>query len=181
MFPSAFARPLLSASLIQNRVSQLGAQITQDYAQRDLLLVGVLKGAQMFVADLARAIRLPVRMDFLVVSHYGQGTEPGGNVRILADLSQDIRGLDVLLVEDIVDSGYTLTYLTRVLLARQPASLRTCVLLDKVERRKVPVELDYVGFTIPDRFVVGYGLDYRERYRNLPHIAVLHTEGTSPA
>lgn len=165
-----FGKPLVTQEELQKRVRELGAEIANEYADRDLLIVGVLKGAFAFVADLARAISLPLRVDFITVTTTGNE-----QVKIVGDLTEEIRGKDVLLVEDIVDSGHTVEYLRRTLLARRPKSLRVCTLLDKRERRKVEVTVDYVGFAVPDKYVVGYGLDYDNRYRNLPYIAVLPT------
>ena len=162
---------------LSRRVRELGRQITADYAGRDLLLVGVLKGAVFFLSDLMREIEVPCEVDFMAVSSYGSATSSSGVVRILKDLDRDIAGRDVLIVEDIVDSGLTLQYLLRNLAARDPASIEVCALLTKPERRKVEVEPRYVGFKIANRFVVGYGLDHAERYRNLPYVAVLVEPG----
>lgn len=164
---------LLTSEQIQARVGELGHQITADYAGRSVLLVGVLKGALMFMVDLARAIDLPVEVDFMAISSYGASTKSSGIVRILKDLDASIEGRDVLIVEDIVDSGLTLRYISENLSTRGPASIRICTLLYKKRVREVSVPLDYVGFEIEDRFVVGYGLDYAEIYRNLPYIGVL--------
>ncbi len=163
-----FGKPLVTQDELQKRVRELGAEVANEYADRDLLVVGVLKGAFAFVADLVRAIGLPLRVDFITVTTAGNE-----QVKITGDLTEEIRGKDVLLVEDIVDSGHTVEYLRRVLSARRPKSLRVCTLLDKRERRKVEVVVDYVGFAVPNKYVVGYGLDYENRYRNLPYIAVL--------
>ena len=168
---------LITETQIQARVRALGVQITVDYHEQDhLLLVGVLKGCAMFMMDLARAIARPVGFDFIAVASYGASTESSGVVRILKDLDTDIAGQHLLLVEDIIDSGMTLAYLRSQLLRRNPASLRICTLLNKPERRTATVPVDYVGFDIPNAFVVGYGLDYAERYRNLPYVAVLKAE-----
>ena len=164
---------LITAGQLQARTAELAAQIDADYAGRDLLLVGVLKGAVMVMADLARAMHLPVQMDWMAISSYGSGTKSSGVVRILKDLDTDITGRHVLIVEDIVDTGHTLTYLKRNLEARRPRSLRACVLLDKIERREIEVDLDYIGFTIPNVYVVGYGFDHGGLYRNLPYVAAL--------
>ncbi len=164
---------LLTAEQIASRVDELARSISRDYAGKDLLLVGVLTGAFVFLADLARALTVPTAIDFLAVSSYGRSTVTSGVVRILKDLDAEVAGRDVLLVEDIVDSGLTLSYLVRLLRERGPGSLRTCVLLDKSECRRVPVALDYVGFTVPNVFVVGYGLDHAGRHRNLPHLWAL--------
>ena len=155
------------------RVAELGAEISRDYAGRNVLLVAVLRGAALFVADLARAMTVPVEIDFMAVSSYGSGTRSSGVVRLTADLSLSIEGRDVIIVEDVIDSGRTISYLRRNLATRHPRSLSLCVLLDKVSRREVDVEVDYVGFVIPDEFVVGYGLDYDGWHRNLPDLAVL--------
>jgi hypoxanthine phosphoribosyltransferase len=162
---------------LRDRVIELGREITADYAGRTPLLVGVLKGAFMFMADLARAIDLPVEFDFMAVSSYGSATKTSGVVRIVKDLDLDLSGRDVLLVEDIVDSGLTLNYLRKNLLARSPASLEVCALLLKEGQQKVEPELRYVGFRIPGEFVVGYGLDVAERYRNLPFVCAFEGEG----
>ena len=164
---------LVSAEDLQRRVRELGAEISRDYAGRRLLLVGVLKGAVFFLSDLMRYIDLPVEVDFMAVASYGSATDSSGVVRILKDLDAAIDDRDVLIVEDIVDSGLTLQYLIRNLGSRNPRSLEVCALLTKPARRKVQLPTRYVGFEIPDRFVVGYGLDYGERYRNLPFVAAL--------
>jgi hypoxanthine phosphoribosyltransferase len=166
-------RILIPAEDLSARVVELGRRIRDDYAGRTPMLVGVLKGAVIFLADLMRAIEAPCECDFIAVSSYGASTRSSGIVRLTKDLSVSIEGRDVLIVEDIVDTGLTLSYLLRNLETRQPRSLRVCALLDKATRRQVPVRLDYVGFTIPDEFVVGYGLDYAGLYRNLRHVAVL--------
>jgi hypoxanthine phosphoribosyltransferase len=158
---------------LKRRVRQLGQQISADYLGKDLLLVGVLKGAVFFLADLMRQIDVPCEVDFMAVASYGSATESSGVVRILKDLDRPIEGHHVLIVEDIVDSGLTLQYLLRNLGARNPASLEVCALLTKPDRRKVQLEPRYLGFEIPDKFAIGYGLDYAERYRNLPYVAVL--------
>jgi hypoxanthine phosphoribosyltransferase len=164
---------LVQPDALRERVRALGEEITAHYEGRDLLLVGVLKGAIFFLADLMRHIDLPCEVDFMAVSSYGSATESSGVVRILKDLDVAIEGRDVLVVEDIVDSGLTLQYLMRNLGARGPASLEVCALLTKPERRKVELPVKWIGFEIPDKFVIGYGLDYAERYRNLPYVAVL--------
>jgi hypoxanthine phosphoribosyltransferase len=166
---------LITADQLQRRVRELGEQISRDYAGRPLLLVGVLKGAVFFLSDLMRFIDIPVEVDFMAVASYGSATDSSGVVRILKDLDAAIEDRDVLIVDDIVDSGLTLQYLLRSLGARNPASLEVCALLTKPERRKVELPTRYVGFEIPDRFAIGYGLDHAERYRNLPYIAALHT------
>jgi hypoxanthine phosphoribosyltransferase len=158
---------------LQHRVRELGAQISRDYAGRNPLLVGVLKGAVFFLSDLMRHIEIPCELDFMAVASYGSATKSSGVVRILKDLDTAIEGRDVLIVEDIVDSGLTLQYLLRNLGARNPGSLEVCALLTKPERRKVDLPTRYVGFEIPNRFAIGYGLDHGERYRNLPYVAAL--------
>ncbi len=168
---------LLSEAAIHQRIGELGAQIEAAYAPiGDLLLVGVLKGCTMFMMDLARAVDLPLALDFIAVSSYGSSTESSGVVRMLKDLDTDIAGRHVLIVEDIIDSGLTLAYLREQLLRRNPASLKICALLNKPDRREADVTVDYLGFDIPNAFVVGYGLDYAEKYRNLPYIGVLRPE-----
>src|SRR5712691_5632694 len=167
---------LVQADDLQRRVRELGSEITRDYQGRELLLVGVLKGAVFFLSDLMRAIDVPCEVDFMAVASYGSATDSSGVVRILKDLDVAIEGRDVLIVEDIVDSGLTLQYLLRNLGARTPRSLEVCALLTKPERREVDLPTRYVGFEIPNRFVVGYGLDHAERYRNLPYVAALSDE-----
>lgn len=167
---------LIDEETLAQRVAELGEQITQDYQGKRLLLLGVLKGAVLFLVDLARQIQLPLEIDFMATSSYGASTRSSGIVRILKDLEDSIEGQHILVVEDIVDSGLTLDYLLRSLAARGPASVKVCGLLVKDRARDLAVPVDYVGFTIPDRFVVGYGLDYAERYRNLPYIGVLRPE-----
>jgi len=164
---------LITPERLQHRIAELAAQIDADYADRELLLVGVLKGAVMVMADLARAMRLPVQMDWMAVSSYGSGTKSSGVVRILKDLDCDITDRHVLVVEDIVDSGLTLSWLVRNLHSRGPATLRVCALLRKPAAARTEVDVAYVGFDIGDAFVIGYGLDYAERYRNLPFIGTL--------
>ncbi len=163
---------LISEETLKARVEELGRQITEQYEGKDLVLVGVLKGCFLFLADLARAIDLPLRVDFLGLSSYAGGTESSGVVRITNDLSRPIEGKDVLVVEDIIDTGLTMQYLLENLGTRGPKSVRICSLLFKPENNRIPVEIDHLGFEIPDKFVVGYGLDYDERYRNLPYIGV---------
>jgi hypoxanthine phosphoribosyltransferase len=170
---SAVGEVLVSAEEVQRRVAELGEQISRDYEGRSLLLVGVLKGAVFFLSDLMRFIDIPVEVDFMAVASYGSATDSSGVVRILKDLDAAIEDRDVLIVEDIVDSGLTLQYLMRNLGSRNPRTLEVCALLTKPERRKVDLPTRYVGFEIPNRFVVGYGLDYAERHRNLPFVAVL--------
>jgi hypoxanthine phosphoribosyltransferase len=164
---------LITSERLQQRITEMAGQIDTDYADRELLLVGVLKGAVMVMADLARAMRLPVEMDWMAVSSYGSGTKSSGVVRILKDLDCDITGRHVLVVEDIIDSGLTLSWLVRNLQSRGPASLRVCTLLRKPGAARVDVDVSYIGFDIPNAFVIGYGLDYAERYRNLPFIGTL--------
>jgi len=167
-----FGKPLFTSEEIQRKIHELGSRVSADYADKDLLVVGVLKGAIFFMSDLLRSLKISVRMDFIHCTS-SKGSHP---VRIIADMKEDIRGKDVLLIEDIMDSGVTIDYLKRMLLERGPSSLKVCVLLDKAERRKVRIEADYAGFRIPNKYVVGYGLDYKDRYRNLPYIAVLPVE-----
>lgn len=170
-----FGRPIVTQEEMRARIRELGRQITVDYADKDLILVGILKGAYAFYADLARAIRIPLRVDFLVVTSYESKGSTSGKVKMMSDLTEEIAGRDVLLVEDIVDSGLTVKYLTQTLSKRKPKSIRVCTLLSKPERRKVDVPIHYVGFEIPNKYVVGYGLDYQQKYRNLPYLAVLDT------
>ena len=170
------AEILIDEATLQAKVAELGAMISADYADKQVTLVSVLKGALPFMADLMRAMSIPVRIDLMEVSSYGSGTESSGRVRILKDLSSSIEGKHVLIVEDIIDTGLTLNYLTQYLGGKQPASLGICTLLDKPARRLVEIDLDYRGFEVPDRFVIGYGLDYDEIYRNLPYIGVLKPE-----
>ncbi len=173
MLEQDIERVLFSDAEIRERVSALAEAINRDYAGKAPLLVSVLRGSFIFMADLVRGITLPCTVDFMAVSSYGRNTRSSGQVQITKDLSEDISGLDLIVVEDILDSGNTLSYLLRILQARRPASIRLCTLLDKPSRRTKPVTADYVGFSVPDHFVVGYGLDYAERYRNLPFIGVL--------
>ena len=161
---------------LQSRISELGVEISADYAGRDLLLVGVLKGAVFFMADLMRELTVPCEIDFMAISSYGAATDSSGVVRILKDVDINVSGRDVLVVEDIIDSGLTLSYLMRNLRARGPASLEVVTLLTKPERREIDVPVRYVGFEIPNRFVIGYGLDFAERYRNLPYVGDLRDE-----
>jgi hypoxanthine phosphoribosyltransferase len=167
---------LIERDALQERVAALGREVSADYANRDLLLIGVLKGAVFFMADLMRRITVPCEVDFMAISSYGASTDSSGVVRILKDLDINIEGRDVLVVEDIIDSGLTLSYLMRNLESRHPASLEVCALLTKPARREIDVPVRYVGFEIPNRFVIGYGLDFGERYRNLPYVAVLSDE-----
>jgi hypoxanthine phosphoribosyltransferase len=167
---------LVDEATVQERVAALGAEISADYEGREVLLVGVLKGAVFFMADLMRRLSIPCEIDFMAISSYGAATDSSGVVRILKDLDANIAGRDVLVVEDIIDSGLTLSYLLRTLRARRPATLEICALLTKPDRREIEVPVRYVGFEIPNRFVIGYGLDFAERYRNLPYIGVLDPE-----
>ena len=170
---ATIGRTLVSEADLRRRVGELAAEISADYAGRDLLLIGVLKGAVFFVSDLMRALTVPVEVDFMAVASYGSATRSSGVVRILKDLDAAIEGRDVLIVEDIVDSGLTLQYLLRNLAGRNPRSLEVCALLMKPARQKVELQTRYIGFEIPDEFVIGYGLDHAERYRNLPYVAAL--------
>ncbi len=167
---------LITSEQITEKVREMGERITQDYAGERLLLVGVLRGAVVVMGDLMRCINLPCEIDFMDISSYGSGTSSSGVVRILKDLEEDITGRHVLLVEDIVDTGLTLSYLVRSLLARKPASLEICALLTKPTRRRAELDVKYLGFEVPDEFVVGYGLDYAGAYRNLPDICILNEE-----
>lgn len=167
---------MISEEEIAKRVKELGKQLTEEYKGKDLLIVGILKGCMLFLSDLVRAIDLPLTMDFMVVSSYGSATKSSGVVRIIKDLEREIEGKDVLIIEDIVDTGLTLSYLIENLKTRNPNSIKVCSLLDKPDRRKAKVEIGYVGFKIPDEFVVGYGLDYAEVYRNLPFVCVIKPE-----
>jgi len=171
---------LIEQDALQSRIAELGREISLAYEGRDLLLVGVLKGAVFFMADLMRELTVPCEIDFMAISSYGAATDSSGVVRILKDLDASIAGRDVLVVEDIIDSGLTLSYLIRSLKARKPASLEICALLTKPERREIEVPVRFVGFEIPNKFVIGYGLDFAERYRNLPYVAVLHPDLIPP-
>lgn len=164
---------LFTEEQLRQKVDELGAQITADYRGKNPLVVSVLKGSYVFMADLTRRIDVPCTVDFMVVSSYGTGTKTSGEVQIIKDLENSIDGRDLLIVEDILDSGVTLSYLMKVLTARGANSIRLCTLLSKPDRRKVDVKIDYLGFEIPDEFVVGYGLDFAEKYRNLPYIGIL--------
>ncbi|MGA2924622.1 MAG: hypoxanthine phosphoribosyltransferase [Solirubrobacteraceae bacterium] len=170
----AIGEILVPADALQRRVKELAQEVSRDYAGKDLVLVGVLKGAVFFLSDLMRGLEVPCEVDFMAVASYGSATKSSGVVRILKDLDAVIEGRDVLIVEDIVDSGLTLQYLLRNLAGRQPRSLEVCALLIKPERREVDLHTRYVGFEIPNRFAIGYGLDYDERYRNLPYVAALN-------
>lgn len=169
-------KTLVSEEQLHEKVTELGRQISEDYKGRSLLLVSVLKGSVVFMADLMRAITIPARIDFMSVSSYGSGTKSRGVVKIIKDLDIPLEGYDLLIVEDILDSGNTLSYLKEILSSRGPKSIRICTLLDKPERRTADIAADYVGFCVPDEFVVGYGLDYDEKYRNLPFIGILKPE-----
>ena len=171
-----FMDVLIPHAQIQARVAELGAQISADYSGKDLTVIGILKGSVLFMADLIRAISMPLAIDFMAVTSYGASTTSSGNVRILKDLDSSITGRHLLIVEDIIDSGLTMQYLLNNLASRGAASLRVCTLLDKPERRLTDVRADYTGFAVPNEFVVGYGLDYNQMYRNLPDIGVLHPE-----
>jgi hypoxanthine phosphoribosyltransferase len=175
---TAVGEILIDEASRRQRIEELGEEISADYEGRDVLLVGVLKGAVFFMADLMRQLSLPCEIDFMAISSYGEGTDSSGVVRILKDLDSNITGRHVLVLEDIIDTGLTLSYLMRNLGAREPASLEVCALLVKHGRREADVPVKYVGFEIPNQFVVGYGLDFAERYRNLPHVAVLQEEST---
>jgi hypoxanthine phosphoribosyltransferase len=170
---AAIGEVLIDQETLASRVAELGAEVSADYVGRDLLLIGVLKGAVFFMADLMRHLTVPCEVDFMAISSYGDATDSSGIVRILKDLDINIEGRDVLVVEDIIDSGLTLSYLIRNLESREPGSLEVCALLTKPSRREIDVPVRYVGFEIPNKFVVGYGLDFAERYRNLPYVGVL--------
>ena len=167
---------LYSEEELKAKCAEMGAQITKDYAGKNLLLVTVLKGAVVYFTDLMRAIDLPCTIDFMIVSSYGSGVKTSGVVKIVKDLDTDLTGKDLLIVEDILDTGLTLSYLKDMLAARNPASIRIATLLDKPDRRKANIKADYIGYRVPDEFVVGYGLDYDEKYRNLPYVGVLKPE-----
>jgi hypoxanthine phosphoribosyltransferase len=178
---AAVGEILIDEEALAGRVTELAEEVSTDYAERDLLLIGVLKGAVFFMADLMRQIRVPCEVDFMAISSYGGSTDSSGVVRILKDLDINIRDRDVLVVEDIIDSGLTLQYLMRNLRSREPASLEVCALMTKPARREIEVPVRYVGFEIPNRFVIGYGLDFAERYRNLPYVGVLNERVIAPA
>ncbi len=169
-------KELFSEEAIDARIRELGAQISRDYAGKELHLICVLKGSSFFTCELAKRITVPVYLDFMSVSSYGSETTSSGVVKIVKDLDSPLKGKDVIVVEDIVDTGHTLSYLMGMLKGREPASLRLCTLLDKPERRVAEVFVDYIGFTIPDKFIVGYGLDYNQKYRNLPYIGTVEFE-----
>jgi hypoxanthine phosphoribosyltransferase len=172
----AVGEVLIDAETLQARIRDLGHELSADYAGREVLLVGVLKGAVFFMADLMRSLTVPCEIDFMAISSYGASTDSSGVVRILKDLDINIEGRHVLVVEDIIDSGLTLSYLLRNLESREPASLEICALMTKPARREIDVPVRYVGFEIPNKFVIGYGLDFAERYRNLPYVGVLHSD-----
>lgn len=171
--PDSNLKVLIPAGKIHQRILEMGAQIEADHPNGQLHLIGILKGSFIFLADLARTLHLPTRIDFIGISSYGKGKQSSGEVKLTKDLDVSIEGFDVVIVEDIIDSGITLNYLVHVLQQRRPRSVRIATLLDKPDRRMRPIKADYVGFTIPDEFVVGYGLDYAESYRNLPDVCVL--------
>ena len=173
IFDNDIQEVLFSEEQLKNRVREIAQQITADYQGKEIMLISVLRGSFVFMADLCRAIDLPCTLDFMAVSSYGKGTKSSGQVQITKDLSEDISARHIIVVEDILDSGNTLSYLLKILENRHPASIRLCTLLDKPDRRVKPVQVHYSGFTIPDAFVVGYGLDYAEKYRNLPYIGIL--------
>ena len=173
MLEQDIERVLFTEEELKARVAEIDARIDRDYAGKEPMLISVLRGSFIFMADLARAITLPCTVDFMAVSSYGSGTTSSGQVKITKDLSESIEGRDIIVVEDILDSGNTLSYLFQLLQARHPASVRLCTLLDKPSRRTKPITADYTGFTVDDLFVVGYGLDYAEKYRNLPYIGIL--------
>ena len=173
IFDNDIQEVLFSEEQLKNRVREIAQQITADYQGKEIMLISVLRGSFVFMADLCRAIDLPCTLDFMAVSSYGKGTKSSGQVQITKVLSEDISDRHIIVVEDILDSGNTLSYLLKILENRHPASIRLCTLLDKPDRRVKPVEVHYSGFTIPDAFVVGYGLDYAEKYRNLPYIGIL--------
>jgi len=167
---------LYSEDQLRDRIRQLGAKVSNDYSGKELILIGVLKGSVIFMADLVKKITIPCKMDFMAVSSYGNSTETSGVVKILKDLDFEIQGKDVLIVEDIIDSGVTLKYLMKYLGARKPSSLEIICLLNKPDRRRVNIDVKYVGYDVPDYFLVGFGLDYAEKYRNLPYIGILKNE-----
>jgi hypoxanthine phosphoribosyltransferase len=171
-----FGRPIVTQEEMRARIRELGKQITADYTGKDFVLVGVLKGAYAFYADLARAIRIPMRVDFLIVTSRGLRAKTSGKVKLITELTEDIKDKDVLLVEDIVDSGLTVQHLLKTLTKKKPRSIKVCTLLNKPDNRTINVAIDYVGFKIPNKYVVGYGLDYQQKYRNLPYLAVLDVE-----
>ena len=173
---SDIERVLISEAELKSIVEKMGKQISDDYKDKDLLLVSVLKGSVIFMADLMRAISIPCNIDFMAVSSYGSGTKSSGVVKIIKDLDKSIEGKDLLIVEDILDSGNTLYYLREILSARNPNSIKICTLVDKPERREADIKADYIGGSVPNEFIVGYGLDYAEKYRNLPYVGILKPE-----
>ena len=171
-----YGKILISEEQIQKRIKELGAQITKDYEDKKLLLVGILNGCVYFMTDLSREIDKLLQIDFMVVSSYGSSTSTSGVVKIIKDLNRSIEGFDVLIIEDIVDTGLTLSYIKEVLEARKPNSVKICTLVNKIGRRKVDIDVDYVGFEIPDEFIIGYGMDYAEKYRNLKDVLIIRPE-----
>ncbi len=167
---------LFTEEIIEQKIKELGSMISRDYQGKELILIGVLKGANIFMGDLMRKISIPIKIDFMAVSSYGISTESSGVVKIIKDLDESIEDKHVLIIEDIIDTGLTLHYLYENLWSRRPKTLKICTLLDKPERRKVNIKVDYKGFDIPDEFIVGYGIDYAERYRNLPYVGILRNE-----
>ncbi len=176
MGETSYGKILISEEQIRNRIKELGAQITKDYEDKKLLLVGILNGCVYFMTDLSREIDKLLQIDFMVVSSYGSSTSTSGVVKIIKDLNRSIEGFDVLIIEDIVDTGLTLSYIKEVLEARKPNSVKICTLVNKIGRRKVDIDVDYVGFEIPDEFIIGYGMDYAEKYRNLKDVLIIRPE-----
>ena len=176
MGETSYGKILISEEQIQKRIKELGAQITKDYEDKKLLLVGILNGCVYFMTDLSREIDKLLQIDFMVVSSYGSSTSTSGVVKIIKDLNRSIEGFDVLIIEDIVDTGLTLSYIKEVLEARKPNSVKICTLVNKIGRRKVDIDVDYVGFEIPDEFIIGYGMDYAEKYRNLKDVLIIRPE-----
>ena len=176
MGETSYGKILISEEQIRNRIKELGAQITKDYEDKKLLLVGILNGCVYFMTDLSREIDKLLQIDVMVVSSYGSSTSTSGVVKIIKDLNRSIEGFDVLIIEDIVDTGLTLSYIKEVLEARKPNSVKICTLVNKIGRRKVDIDVDYVGFEIPDEFIIGYGMDYAEKYRNLKDVLIIRPE-----
>jgi hypoxanthine phosphoribosyltransferase len=176
MSEATFGKPLITRTELQKRVQELGTKISNEYDGEPLLVVGVMKGAFIFLADLVRAIRLPITVDYIGVSSFGSRSKGRGAVRLSSDLNENIAGKNVLIVEDIINSGLTIEYIVASLMAREPKSVKVCTLLDKIEKRRADFKPDFVGFTIPDQYVIGYGLDHKDQYRNLPYIATLAKE-----
>ena len=176
MGETSYGKILISEEQIRNRIKELGAQITKDYEDKKLLLVGILNGCVYFMTDLSREIDKLLQIDFMVVSSYGSSTSTSGVVKIIKDLNRSIEGFDVLIIEDIVDTGLTLSYIKEVLEARKPNSVKICTLVNKIGRRKVDIDVDYVGFEIPDEFIIGYGMVYAEKYRNLKDVLIIRPE-----